>query len=187
MTKQQVDRRSRILETAERLFSRFGSKRVTVEELCREAGVSKPTFYKHFRNKVELVETIRDAWVEEGFSRFDEINALDVSFPEKIDLMTRWKAKFASRVNAGFIRELVSTDDAQQRFKRGYLGNVRKAQEKGEVRDDIDPEFLWMVIEKLGELFTDGSWRKVSPDVGAYQTQLRTLLWYGLLAREEKS
>ena len=42
---------------------------MTVEEVCREAAVSKMTFYKYFQNKVELVRTIRDNWVEEGSMR----------------------------------------------------------------------------------------------------------------------
>ena len=178
-------KRELIVQTGERLFTRHGAKRVTIEELCREAGVSKPTFYKHFRNKVALVRFIRDRYVELGFARFEEISALEIPFPEKIDLMTRWKVEHASRIGAPFIRELVSIDDAVGRFKRGYLGNVRKAQQRGEVRDDIDPELLWLVVEKLGDLVRDGSWKSVCPDLGDYQRQLRTLIWYGLLTREE--
>jgi AcrR family transcriptional regulator len=44
-------KRIQITETAIRLFSQFGTKRVTIEEICRTAGVSKVTFYKHFKNK----------------------------------------------------------------------------------------------------------------------------------------
>ncbi|UCH62031.1 MAG: TetR/AcrR family transcriptional regulator [Fidelibacterota bacterium] len=179
-------KREQIIRTAEQLFSRFGAKRVTVEEICREANVSKMTFYKYFPNKVELVRTIRDDWEEEGFRRFDEINAMDLPFPEKIDLMTQWKVEFAARVNAEFIRELITTDEALERFKRRYLGNIASAQEKGEIRSDIDPEFLWMVVEKLAELVKEGSWKKVFSEISQYQHQLRTLLWYGLLTREEE-
>jgi len=179
-------KREHILRAAESLFSRFGSRRVTVEELCREAGVSKMTFYKYFPNKVELVRTIRDDWIEEGFRKFDEINAQDLPFPEKINLMTRWKVEFATRINTEFIRELVSTDDAVERVKRGYLGNIAKAQKNGELRSDIDPEFLWLLVEKLGELVKDGSWKQVCSDLGDYQQQLRTLIFYGLLTREEE-
>jgi AcrR family transcriptional regulator len=177
---------AQIIQTAERLFSRFGARRITVEEICREADVSKMTFYKYFSNKVELVRTIRDKWEDEGFRRFDEINAMDLPFPEKIDLMTQWKVEFAQRVNADFIRELVSTDDVVERFKRRYLGNISRAQEEGEIRSDIDPEFLWLVVEKLGEPFKDGSWKRVFSDPSQYQQQLRTLIWYGLLTREEQ-
>ena len=174
-----------IVRTAERLFSRFGAKRVTVEEICSEARVSKMTFYKYFANKVELVRVIRDRWVDEGFEKFDEINALDLPFPEKIDRMTRWKMEWGARVNAEFIRELISNDDVLIEFKRRYLANIVAAQRRGDVRSDIDPEFLWMVVGKLNELFKDGSWKAVFSKPEQYQKQLRTLLWQGLLTREE--
>lgn len=189
MEKRKRNRRSKkreqIIRTAESLFSRFGAKRVTVEEVCREAGVSKMTFYKYFPNKIELVRSIRDEWVEEGFSKFDEINAMDLPFPEKINLMTRWKVEFASRVNAEFIRELVSTDDVIEQVKRRYLNNITDAQKKGKIRSDIDPEFLWLVVEKLGELVKEESWKSMFSELSQYQRQLRTLLWYGLLTRKE--
>lgn len=178
-------KRQEIIETAEHLFSRFGAKRVTIEELCREAGVSKMTFYKHFANKVALVRDIRDRWVDEGFAKFDEINALDIPFPEKIDRMTHWKVAWGARINAHFIRELISNDDILVEFKRRYLANIVSAQDQGEIRSDIDPEFLWLVIEKLNELFKDGSWKQVFSKPEEYQRQLRTLLWHGLLTRKE--
>ena len=190
MDKKKIIRRSvkreQILRAAEILFFRHGAKRVTVEEICRESGVSKMTFYKYFPNKIELVRAIRDEWMDEGFKRFDEINALDLSFPEKINLMTQWKVELASRINAKFIRELVSTEDAVAEFKHRYLGNIIHAQKKGEIRSDIDPEFLWLVMEKLGELFMEGSWKRVFSEFSQYQKQIRTLLFYGLLIRKEE-
>ncbi len=178
-------KRAQILQTAERLFFRFGARRVSVEEICREADVSRMTFYKYFSNKVELVKTIRDLWMEEGFKKFDEINALELPFPEKINLMTKWKVELFSRINAEFIREIISNDDAVELFKHRYLGNIKKAQNSGEIRSDIDPEFLWMVLEKLGDLVRDGSWKRVFSEFSLYQEQLRTLLFYGLLIRKE--
>ena len=187
MKKAQKTKRSRkreqILSTAEQLFSRLGSRRVTVEEICREAGVSKMTFYKYFPNKVGLVRTIRDQWVEEGFRRFDEINAMDIPFPEKINLMTRWKVEFASRVNARFIRELVSIDDVMEQSKGRFLQNLNRAQENGEIRPDIDLEFVWLVMEKLQEMMKEETWKAVFSDFGQFQEQLRNLIFFGLLSR----
>jgi AcrR family transcriptional regulator len=158
---------------------------VTVEELCREAGVSKMTFYKYFPNKVELVRTIRDNWLDEGFRKFDEINAVERPFPEKIDLMTQWKVEFAARVNAEFIRELVSNDEAKELFKHRYLGNLKRAQDEGELRPDINLEFLWLILETLGVLVKENTWKSVFSDIGQYQEQLRNLIFYGLLTRKE--
>ena len=184
--KRRTRKREEIISTAERLFSRFGSKRVTVEELCREAGVSKMTFYKYFANKVELVQCIKDNWVEEGFEKFDRINALDIPFSEKIELMSQWEMEFASRINAEFITELFSIDDVKDRSKRRYLSNIAAAQKKGEVRSDIDPEFLWMVGEKIKELIMEGRWKSVFSDFSQFQKQFRTLIYFGLLTRPEE-
>jgi AcrR family transcriptional regulator len=177
-------KRIQILQTAEQLFSRFGAKRISVEELCREAGVSKMTFYKHFANKAELIRTIRDNWIDLGFSRFDEINAMELPFPEKIDLMTRWEVEFSARINTEFIREVLATEDVEKRFKQGYLGNIRAAQNRGDIRSDIDPEFLWLVQKKLGELFREESWKTAPMEFDRFQKQLRNLLYFGLLTRE---
>jgi AcrR family transcriptional regulator len=183
--KRQSRKREQIIRTAEGLFSRFGAKRVTVEEVCREAGVSKMTFYKYFPNKVELVRSIRDNWVEEGFRKFEEINAMEIPFPQKINLMTRWKVEFSSRVKAEFIRELVSIADVMDRAKRRYLRNITNAQKKREIRSDINPEFLWIVTEKLYELVKEESWRSVFSDFNQFQQQLQTLIFFGLLTRSE--
>lgn len=178
-------KREQIIKTAEQLFSRFGAKRVSVEELCREAGVSKMTFYKYFANKAELIHTIRDNWIDLGFRRFAEINSMDIPYPEKIDLMTRWEVEFNSRINTEFIRDVLSTKDVEERFKRGYLGNISRAQANGEIRADITPEFLWLVQKKLGELFREESWKKVPMEFDQFQEQLRNLLYFGLLTRKE--
>jgi AcrR family transcriptional regulator len=190
MTNSKQNRRTKkkaqIIQTAEKLFSRFGSKRVSVAEICREAGVSKMTFYKYFSNKLVLVRSIKDAYVEEGFRKFDEINALDIKFPEKIDLMTRWKVEFGARISADFIREMVSIDDAIEETKKRFLGNIAAARDNGDIRADIDPEFLWMVSDKLYELVKDESWKQIFSDFSQFQYQLRTLIFYGLLSRTKE-
>lgn len=178
-----IDKKEQIVQAAEALFTRYGSRRVTVEEICRRARVSKMTFYKNFANKIELVRHIRDLYVEEGFRKFDEIKALDIPFARKIDRMTRWKVEFGMRMNAEFIREMVSTDRVVEDVKARFLDNLKDARHKGEIRDDIDPDFLWMVTEKLSELVSEGTWKEVFSDFSQYQYQARTLIFYGLLSR----
>ena len=44
------------ITTAKMLFWKHGIKRVSIEEICKEASVSKMTFYKFFKNKEALAE-----------------------------------------------------------------------------------------------------------------------------------
>jgi len=75
--------------------------------------------------------------------------------------MTRWKVEFGARINAEFIREMVSIDDVVANVKRRFLNNLVDARNNGEIRDDIDPEFLWLVTDKLSELVEEGAWKEV--------------------------
>ncbi|MFN3952645.1 MAG: TetR/AcrR family transcriptional regulator [Thermaurantimonas sp.] len=45
-----------ILASAIVLFSRFGLRSVTMDDVAREMGISKKTLYKYFKNKAELVD-----------------------------------------------------------------------------------------------------------------------------------
>ena len=177
------DKRMAILASAEELLTRFGAKKVTVEEICRAAGVSKMTFYKHFHDKVDLVRHLHDELVERSFAMFDEISAREIPFPEKIELMGRWKQEFMARLNVGFFRELIDIEHSVEEYKRRYVRNIVNAQQAGDVRTDVNPEFLWLVLETLGGIFKSDDWRTACPDLGEAQRQLRTILWQGLLVR----
>lgn len=143
------------------------------------------TFYKHFRDKTDLVQHIHDELVERGFAVFDEINARPIPFPEKIELMGQWKQEFMARLNVGFFKDLIDIEHSVEKVKRRYIQNIINAQQAGDVRADIDPEFLWLVLEALTGMFKSDSWRTVCPDLGEAQRQLRTILWQGLLVRME--
>lgn len=47
-----------LLERASAVFMKYGLKSVTMDDLCREIGVSKKTIYKYFEDKNDLVATI---------------------------------------------------------------------------------------------------------------------------------
>ena len=47
--------RDRILETSYELFARHGIQAVGVDEIIRQAGVAKASFYHHFASKDDLV------------------------------------------------------------------------------------------------------------------------------------
>jgi AcrR family transcriptional regulator len=183
MSRSTSQKKDAILSTAERLFARFGAGRITVKEICETAQVSKMTFYKYFRNKQAVIAAVRDAWIERTFQAFDDINQKEIPFPQKIDMMTRWKMDFLRNTDQEFIREISRHDEVYEAIKAGYLKNIRTAREKGEIRNDIDPEFYWMVVSKISEIYRDGSWKRVFSDAAEYQRQLRTLLFYGLVKR----
>lgn len=47
-----------IIEAADRLFTRFGYRRTSMDDIAREAGVAKGTLYLYFTNKEALFRTL---------------------------------------------------------------------------------------------------------------------------------
>jgi AcrR family transcriptional regulator len=60
------EREREILRTAERLLEDRSLNEVSVDDLARGAGISRPTFYFYFPSKDAVVLTLIDRMVEEG-------------------------------------------------------------------------------------------------------------------------
>ncbi|MEX1378244.1 MAG: helix-turn-helix domain-containing protein [Eubacteriales bacterium] len=178
-----------LVDTAKRLFFKYGVKRVTVEEICTESNVSKMTFYKFFKNKTELAVQIRDQLTEEGFAKFDEINKRDISFMEKIDLTTAWRIEFASSMTEEFMNDIMDLEyihNQQEAIKNRYLSNIKKAQEKGEINPDLSTEVIWYVTQKFNEFAKEAYEKKLFENNAQMQTQLREIYFYGLVKRNDR-
>jgi AcrR family transcriptional regulator len=57
-TTRNSDREPRILDSAAALIARYTFDKTTMEDIAREAGVSKGALYLHFKSKEDLVETL---------------------------------------------------------------------------------------------------------------------------------
>jgi AcrR family transcriptional regulator len=55
-----------ILKAGREFFWKYGFRKVTVDEICKAAGVSKMTFYRYFKDKATLAKTIFDNEVEKA-------------------------------------------------------------------------------------------------------------------------
>jgi len=60
----QDQQRRRLFAAAATVFARLGYTEATAEAIAREAGMSKATFYEHFRNKEECIIGLFDTAIE---------------------------------------------------------------------------------------------------------------------------
>lgn len=58
IVKEYEERRKEILETAERLFLTKGYTKTTVNDILKEVGIAKGTFYHYFKSKEEVMDEI---------------------------------------------------------------------------------------------------------------------------------
>ncbi|MGE5389950.1 MAG: TetR/AcrR family transcriptional regulator [Deltaproteobacteria bacterium] len=63
----------RINQACRRLAARRGFYRLTVDELAREAGISKRTLYRYYRSKEEIIEGTLDSFTTEILSDTEKL------------------------------------------------------------------------------------------------------------------
>ncbi|MDY9918184.1 transcriptional regulator, TetR family [Porphyromonadaceae bacterium NLAE-zl-C104] len=107
MTKKQND----IFEAAKRLFYKFGVKKVTIEEICEEANVSKMTFYKYFPNKIELVKAVIDNYYSTALDKYEAMMQSDLTAEEKVRKTFELKLENASTLDMEFVSDLYKYPD----------------------------------------------------------------------------
>ncbi len=169
-----------ILRTAEDLFMQFGYNKVTVEEICREANVSKVTFYKYFSNKLALLETYLEERLRVGMETFHRISNADANLQEKMQAMVAMKQSAVSKFSPVFLNSIQGDDEdvmvLMAKWSEMSVGAMRQffstAQDRGEIHPDYNIEFLLHVWNVLGtdarskeaaDIY-DGDWLKLSTD-----------------------
>ena len=65
----QDEKRKRILESAFAVVLRYGFQRMTMDDVAKAAGMSRPALYLHFRNKGEIYRAIAKDMLEDGLAR----------------------------------------------------------------------------------------------------------------------
>ncbi|MBN1205632.1 MAG: TetR/AcrR family transcriptional regulator [Myxococcaceae bacterium] len=73
-----------LLDAAERLLARIGYRKVTMEDLAQEAGVSRRTVYGYFRNKEEVILGTIDRIVERVSARLAVVARSEGSAAERL-------------------------------------------------------------------------------------------------------
>jgi Transcriptional regulator len=181
-----------ILSTAEDLFQRFGFKRITIEEICAKANVSKMTFYKYFPNKNELIKHLMNSWLKQVEKTINDFDRMEVPFTEKIKILLRLKEESTGKFSKEFLAEYMNPDSDLQNFFNDFYARataffidfIKKAQQKGEVRGDIKPEFLVAVLNKMLELAKDETLISLYPRVTDFSLEINNFIYCGVLPLE---
>ena len=158
-----------LVETAKQLFYRHGIKRVSVEEICRESGVSKMTFYRFFKNKSAIAILIIDDLVKSIIIKIDDLMAQDIPFDEKMTRINAFKIATAEEFGNEFFKDLMDdTSDAGRYLVKGRaeaLGRIRDgyiaAQKRGEIRADMNIDFVLHMAEYLRAFMQDEALQKM--------------------------
>ncbi|MDH5717057.1 MAG: TetR/AcrR family transcriptional regulator [Spirochaetia bacterium] len=187
-TDEQNEKYTALLETGQKLFFKFGTKRVSVEEICQKADVSKMTFYKYFKDKNDLTKIILQKIFDEAMQQYHKIMKEKISFTEKIEKIIKLKLEKSNEYGDVFLEELLETNEelkafVQKKSLEAYNLNIdffKKGQKEGVIRKNMKPEFFMLLIEDITEMLHNEKLKTIIPDVHERFEELLNYFFYGI-------
>ncbi len=157
--KEMVELQKQIVKTAGEMFFRLGIRSVSIDDICRELGISKKTFYVYFESKDALIEQQLASNLEYISGKMEELLSLN-DFRELVkvyvkhseaekndvrrvpqlvyDLKKYYPRQFADFQEKCFV--------AQKNYIRRYL---EQGVAQGLVRSDLDVELAAVLFAKI--------------------------------------
>jgi AcrR family transcriptional regulator len=185
----------KLVETAWGLFWKFGFTRVSIEEICKEAGVSKMTFYKHFKNKTDLVRFLLLEMSKTSLKMYEDIMSEDIPFIKKVQKSIQLKLEQTENISEAFFNDFHRHNDPElnQILYEQRISNIKavtgwyiKSQKEGNIRKDIKPEFIVYFLNHMMEMANDEKLTSMYDNPTDLIMELTNFFFYGLLPGDKR-
>jgi AcrR family transcriptional regulator len=179
-----------IYKTGKHLFWKYGMKRVSIEEICRESGVSKMTFYKYFPNKVELAKTILTDLMEASILMVDQLIESDIPFSEKLEKLFLMKLEGSRDLSMEFIKDIYKNPESglvhhMEELKQKSLAVIVKfyqtAQKQGSIRKDLKIEFILALTNQIAVMIQDEKLVSLYDQPQDFIMESMNVIFYGIV------
>lgn len=194
MTAIKTSSRHLIIESAFSLFMKHGIRKVSVEEICSNAAISKMTFYRSFKNKLTLTEEILVNMAEEGLAQYDEIMARDIPFHERIAQVIQMKYERAQAFSKEFVMDLYNHQpalmDKLNAFKAEMMKHLtrdlKEAQRRGDIRVNVKLDFVLFMMNSIQEKLMNEEFLAIYPNLQEASKELTSFFFYGIMGEEHE-
>ncbi len=140
-----------ILERSTDRFLSRGFSSFTMDEIARDAGVSKKTLYRLIPSKKELVMMVLDRQIEIMEKKQQAVlESPSMVFKDRLAALFRIVSDFYSRISSESFRDMVKfSPDLWEKIRQrrgealdGIIRLLEKGRVDGHIRNDISPVFL---------------------------------------------
>ena len=190
-----TDKRQRIIDASVSLFSQTHDiKRVSLEVIAREAGVSPTTIYNNFGTREALLYEVIKKLAEANLEHNRKIVHSAVPFTQKLMSIMSGKLDMAAKLNSEVVNKLLSQDKRVAPFvDQLYVKEIKplwqevmaEGKREGYIDPSLDEEALSVFLDVLIAGF------RARPDVlKDYQTkmgfieQLTRIMFFGFLKKD---
>jgi AcrR family transcriptional regulator len=185
--------RKKLVDSGKALFYKYGYRKVSVEEICEGAGVSKMTFYRFFENKTDLVKFILMELAEDGVKAYQAIMSQDIPFEDKIRETMLKKREVAKQYSEEFLKDVYRDQgsDIMVMLKKVsaesmalVMQDYKKAQEQGFIRKDMNLNIIPFIMNKMNDMIQDPAIMAIyGNNIHDIMIELSNVFFYGILGQ----
>ena len=185
-----LTKKEQIEKKATELFWKHGFKKVTIDEICKKANVSRKSFYTFYENKTALVIFLIKKLTDEAFEESQEIMNGDFTFAEKLEKSLQLKLQRNKDMSIEFVADFYNPDaveilvcfkEIMEKSMTMLVDFLKKAQTTGEMNPDLNLNYVLWLMQKQIEFCSSPELMSMFPDVDTITRQLTESLIYGIM------
>ena len=129
-------------------FTKFGSKRYSLDELARTLGISKKTIYKYFKSKEELVVESVFFLIEDfkndikgivGSEQYDPITSIILIYKKAFEHLNNFKPSFIFGLKKYYPKANTIFDDFRDSIvNKTIYGLLKDAKDQGLIKPEVN-------------------------------------------------
>jgi AcrR family transcriptional regulator len=182
-----------LMDSARRLFWKHGFRRVSIEEICHDARISKMTFYRFFHNKTELAKSVLDRFYEDNLTVYRKIMSESTSVADKLRKLIQMKFEGTNDLSFEFMQDFMFSKDlglAEYYEKKIHeiisesIVDFKRGQTEGWIRKDLNVEFMFFFSQKIMVFLNDRELLSLFNSPQDLVNELTKLIVYGIAPRE---
>jgi AcrR family transcriptional regulator len=184
------------LKISEKLFFKFGYRRVTIKNICEGASLSKMTFYRSFKNKEEVAKIVLKNIIDQSNKKFESIMESDNLFINKIENLILLNESLIDQIGNAFLNDIISSKanifksliDKQSVYEEKKIEEYfKKAQKAGELNKKTPISFFIYMLKDIEEKLQDENLKKLYSDEKDLMKDLTNYYFFGIAPKNEKT
>ena len=151
-----------IINVAREMFGEYGIRSVSVDDICRQVGISKKTLYQYYNNKAELLDSLLTQEMENVKNEALEIKAEANNAIHSLLLVSKLIGRLSMNAKPAAAYDLKKyypelykkfVDIKRQMAYEGIVMNLERGMKEGLYRSDLSIEVIArLYIQKIEQM-----------------------------------
>lgn len=191
---EEISIKEKILKGAEELFTRYGVRSISMDDIARHLSVSKKTLYQHFADKEDIVTMTCKAHLDRNSKEFISIKDNSRNAIEELANLSLCLKRNMEDINPSLLFDLqkyhprawkVWLDHKNKFIRDSVVRNIKQGIEEGYFRAEINPEIIGtMRLEIVQLAFNEEVFPREKFRLSQVQMEIFDHFVYGLVTEK---